>query len=237
MPAPYGGHWPRRIVGGSSDSERLVISSRSSRDLPTPAWPITVTRCGRSSRSTRSTSDISRPASSSRPINGVCARPAPWRGSATHAVGLPGGHRLLLALQAKRLEPLEGDRLAAGAVGRLADRDGVGPARGLEARRHVDRVAHHGVAVADRSRHHLAGVDADAEREAHAELLAALAVRVLHRLLHGEAGPHGALGIVLVGDRSAEDAHHVVADELVDRSAEALDLAHRARAGCDRRGP
>ena len=36
---------------------------------------------------------------------------------------------------------------------------------------------------------------------------------------------HRALGIVLVRHRRAEDRHHRVADELLDRAAEALDLA------------
>ena len=43
----------------------------------------------------------------------------------------------------------------------------------------------------------------------------------LHRLLHREPGADGALGVVLVGDRRAEDGHHVVADVLVDPAAEA----------------
>ena len=49
----------------------LSVSSRRSRDFPTPAWPITVTRCGRPSLTTRSNSDSSRSDSSSRPTSGV----------------------------------------------------------------------------------------------------------------------------------------------------------------------
>ena len=115
---------------GRSRSSRFAVSSRSSRDLPTPAWPMTVTRCGRPSRSTRSTSEASSSASSSRPISGV------WLRSARRACGpasargrLPGGDRLLLALEGQRLEPLVGDRLAAGAVGRSADGHAVRAAR------------------------------------------------------------------------------------------------------------
>ena len=44
---------PHRGLAGRALPTR-VVSSRSSRDLPTPAWPITVTRCGRDSRTTRS---------------------------------------------------------------------------------------------------------------------------------------------------------------------------------------
>ena len=39
----------------------------------------------------------------------------------------------------------------------------------------------------------------------------------------------GALGVVLVRDRRAEDGHHRVADELLDRAAEALELGAQAR--------
>ena len=42
--------------------------------MPTPAWPITVTRCERSSRTTRSKSEDRSVDSSSRPISGDAAR-------------------------------------------------------------------------------------------------------------------------------------------------------------------
>jgi hypothetical protein len=65
----------------------------------------------------------------------------------------------------------------------------------------------------------LARVDADAE---------------LDRLLLGpvanrEGRAHRPLRVVLVGDRGAEDRHHRVADELLDRAAEALELALEPR--------
>jgi len=40
-----------------------------------------------------------------------------------------------------------------------------------------------------------------------------------------QSGTHGALGVVLVRDRRAEDSHYCVANELLDGAAEALDLA------------
>ena len=58
--------------------------------------------------------------------------------------------------------------------------------------------------------------------------LGLLAVRADHRLAHGERRAHGALGVVAVGDRRAEDAHHRVADELLDDAAERLDLVANA---------
>ena len=231
---------PRRTAGtgpaGSSadprGSARVFVSSRSSRDLPTPAWPITVTRYGLPSRSTRSTRDCSSPASSLAADQRRLAHGrGRGRGSREHAGRLPRGDRLLLALQRERLEPLVGDRLPGCPVGRSPTVTLSGPPGGLEPRGDVDGVAHHRVAVADGARHHLAGVDADAQREADAVLLAALPVALLHRLLHREPRADGALRIVLVGDRSPEDAHHVVADELVDRAAEALDLLAEAAQG------
>ena len=44
-----------------------------------------------------------------------------------------------------------------------------------------------------------------------------------------EACAHRALRVVLVRDGRAEDGHHGVADELLERAAEALDLRLRAR--------
>ena len=64
----------------------------------------------------------------------------------------------------------------------------------------------------------------------HGELELFLLVQLVDRVEDAEAGADGALGVVLVCDRRAEDRHHGVADELLDRAAEALDLpASRAR--------
>ena len=46
--------------------------------------------------------------------------------------------------------------------------------------------------------------------------------------LDDERRSHGALRVVAVGERRAEDAHHRVADELLDDAAERLDLAAHA---------
>ena len=61
-------------------------------------------------------------------------------------------------------------------------------------------------------------------RGAHGEIEVPLLVQLLNRLEDSQARPHGPFRIVLVCDRGAEDGHHRVADELLDRSAEALDL-------------
>ena len=54
-------------------------------------------------------------------------------------------------------------------------------------------------------------------------------VQLLDGFARGERRTHGALGIVLVRNGSAEDGHDGVADELLHRAAEALDLRADAR--------
>ena len=49
-------------------------------------------------------------------------------------------------------------------------------------------------------------------------------LEVLHRLENAKTGPNRPLGIVFVCERRAEDSQHCVADELLERAAEALDL-------------
>ena len=52
---------------------------------------------------------------------------------------------------------------------------------------------------------------------------------VVDGLEQPEAGPHRALGVVFVRQRRPEHPHHGVTDELLHRSAEALDLVPHAR--------
>jgi hypothetical protein len=85
---------------------------------------------------------------------------------------------------------------------------------GLQPRRHVHGVAHRRVLAArpQGADEHLAAVDADAHAHGHADLGA------VHRQrrLHLEGGAHGSLGVVLMGDRGAEQRHDLVAHDLVD---------------------
>ena len=136
-----------------------------------------------------------------------------------------------------------------GSVGRahraLADGHAPGPRGALEPRGDVHGVADDGVGVAHRAGEHLAGVHAHAQREVGAVREAV--VHLDHGGLHPEPGADGALGVVLVRHRRAEDRHHVVADVLVDGAAVALDLVaeaqqravherlHRPRGPCARR--
>ncbi len=69
--------------------------------------------------------------------------------------------------------------------------------------------------------HRLAGVDPDPHLEAEARIGL---VQLGDRLEDPEAGPHRSLRVVLVRHGRTEHRHHRVADELLDRAAEPLDL-------------
>ncbi len=71
--------------------------------------------------------------------------------------------------------------------------------------------------------HDLAGVDPDPDLEPDF----GLTVELRDALLHGDGRAHRAQRVVLVHDRHAEDRHHLVADELLDRPAVALDRGRR----------
>ncbi len=97
----------------------------------------------------------------------------------------------------------------------------------LQACRDVDRVAaDHQLPASSGvpAGHDVAGVDADPE----ADLRAVPALDALREgaeaVAHGERSPNGALGVVLVRLRDAEDGEHGVPGELLGRAAEALDL-------------
>ena len=135
----------------------------------------------------------------------------------------PGAQRLLLALHRDRVAGVEGEGLLGGGVGGLADGDGHRWGHRLQARRHVDGVAGEealaarGVDVGAHER--LAGVDPDADLDGSA----ADARQGVELVDDAQAGAHGALGVVLVHGRHAEDGDHGVADELLDRAAVGLD--------------
>ncbi len=133
-------------------------SSASRRDLPTPAWPTIVTRCGACSRATRSSRPCRRPSSSSRPISGAEERIAGPAPSSIVPIdsGLPGGDPLGLALQLQRLELVVVDDLRGQPLGALAHERPAHRRRRLQAGGHVDGVAEHRVGVPDAAGEHLA---------------------------------------------------------------------------------
>src|SRR3954466_668698 len=135
---------------------------------------------------------------------------------------LPHLDRFRLPLRLDRLRLAVIDDVARRAVRPLADEDAVDRRRALQPRGGVDDVAgHHCVALAGlRSERdeRLTGVDGGADLE----FLPA-------RVADGERRTHGALGVVLVRDRRAEDGHHRIPDELLDGAPEALELGTKLR--------
>ena len=153
----------------------------------------------------------------------------PRRGHGEGAGGHERGDGLGLALEVQRLERVVGDRRRGGAARAVAHGDAARLPGRLQACGDVDGVADDRVALPDRARQHLAGVDADPQLEGDVvEVALELGVDLAHRLLHAEGGANGALGVVLVRHRRPEDRHDVVADVLVDLAAEALDLLAQA---------
>ena len=117
------------------------------------------------------------------------------------------------------------DGVAGCAPCRLPDQDAVDRCVRLEPRRRVDDVAgDHALALlrprAERDER-LPGVDADTELE--------LGLLVEDPVADRECCSHRALGVVVVRDRGAEHGHHGVADELLDRAPEALELVAQPR--------
>ncbi len=101
----------------------------------------------------------------------------------------------------------------------------------MEPRRHVHGVAHrpvlHARTRADGPHHHGAGLHADPDAESVDPPAPADLVGELAHLLHDpQPGEERALGVVLVGDRGAEEREHTVARQVLDRAAEGLDRSH-----------
>ena len=218
--APYGVERPRSTRAPPAATS--CANSNARRDLPIPAGPNSVTRCGRRSDETRSHVPDSASSSRLRPTIGarVSGR-SPASASAPTAIQTligPG-----LALRHHRLCRPVVDDGARARVRLLADDHRSDRGRALEACGGVhDVTGNHRLAeVRPGIQRHdrLAGIDGDAEVES---------FLVLGPVADGERRAHRSLGIVAVRDRSAEQAHHRVADELLHHAAVTLDLRPHA---------
>ena len=140
-----------------------------------------------------------------------------------------GGYRLGLALRGDRIDRIDLDRIAHQPEGRLADQDFTGRGCLLEACCRVDRITGHERLPSRRvARDDLTRVDADPERDRRPHATEQLLVQPDHPLLHLPRRTHRPQRVVLVRDRYAENRHHGVPDELLDRPAVTLDrVAHR----------
>ena len=111
------------------------------------------------------------------------------------------------------------DTAARDPVGQRADEDLAGPGGLLETRAQVhDRSGHKELGAVPGPRDGLARVHADAYFERNA-----FAPQARDALAKRERRTHRAVGIVVVCGGHAEDRHHRVADELLDRSAMRLE--------------
>ena len=110
--------------------------------------------------------------------------------------------------------------------------DGPGRRQLFHPGREVGGLAHgrvvHAQIAADRADDDLARVEADPDLHLH-PVRAARVVRVaLQRLLHPERGVARAHGVILVGERRAEEGHDPVAHHLVHGALVAVDGLHHA---------
>ena len=156
----------------------------------------------------------------SRPTIGAPRR-RPGRLVRPRAAGRRRAARLALRLERGRRLDLDG--VAHQPVGRLAEQDLARLGRLLEPRGDVDRVAGRQPLLG--AGDHLAGVDADPELEPRAVAGLELVVQLGEPVPQLGGRAHGAQRVVLVHHRDAEDGHHRVADELLDRAAVPLDIA------------
>ena len=134
---------------------------------------------------------------------------------------LPDWHRLHLPfrLDGWGLEIV--DDVQRRAVGRLTDEDPVDRRGALHARGRVDDVArgHPLSRLRARAQRHqgLAGRDRDSQ-------LQLLLLLLTHPVADRQRCADGSFGVVLMRDGRTEQCHHGVADELLDRAAEPLEL-------------
>ena len=149
----------------------------------------------------------------------VDAEPRPWRDH------FPDRHGLGLALGVHGLGVAVLDHGRGGAVGGLVHEDPVHGGGRLEPGARVHHVARgHALALVRPSRerdHRFARGHADADVEAEARVGG---VELAECIAGGERRPDGALGIVLMGERGAEERDDRVTDELLHGAAEALQL-------------
>ena len=141
---------------------------------------------------------------------------------------LPDFDRLRLSARGRRLDGGVLDGMARRAMRPRADQDRARRRCRLDSRRRVHHVAHRERLAGRRllgADERLSGRDADPDLEGEPGVGG---VQVGDCRPHGEGGAQRALRIVLVADRGSEERDHGVADELLDRAAEPLELVPQA---------
>ena len=166
--------------------------------------------------------ELGAPADENAPARRHTARSVP-RQRAQEPVG---AHAVLAALRRDHVQLTELEAAGGGRRGPLSYED-VACLRALyETRRDDDWVAGHQPAGNGVARYYLTGVDAGAHCDPHTPVALELIVEHAERVAQVERRPQRARRVVLVHARDAENSHHLVPYELVDRSAMANDDVH-----------
>ena len=162
-----------------------------------------------------------------RALGGVLEGRLPRR----HADDLVGGDRIALALDGERTGRQQPQLAPHQTRGGLGDQDLAGRGGLLQPGGDVGRVADGGVVhaqvVADGADHDEARVESHAHGQLGARPEAGVRAAILQRTADLEGGHGRAAGVVLVGQRRAEQRHEAVAEELVDGALVAMDLGQR----------
>ena len=222
-PSPYARQCPWRQVTISGSESTSRLSSYTSRLFPIPGTATSVTNCG--IRSWRARSKLSRriESSRSRPTSSVRA----WWVSSTPkreraAVASQTAIGSALAFRVDRSGSAVIDDPPCRAVGRLVGEDPVHGGGALQAGSSVDDVpGGHGLPLGgarSEGDENLSCRDADAQLESLIE----------REVADRQRCTNSTLRIVVVCRRSAEESHHRVSDELLDRAAVALQLRAHA---------
>ena len=219
-PSPYGRHRPCRQVMSSASRSTSCESSYTSRDLPIPVTPTSVTSCGCRSACARSSASSSRSSSRYRPTSG--ARRAAGRSRRRERVRDRLPHRTVFnfpfASTGSALRELY--RVRCRLVGLARQRGSRSPAPRPVAARQCSRYRRSAIASPS------SGRASSVTSASPVVIPMRSSISVLDcELADRERRTHRALGVVLVRDRCAEERHDRVADELLDGSS----VAARAR--------
>ncbi len=152
------------------------------------------------------------------------------RADRTRCLELVDFHRGCESLDRDRTEGLHRD-VSLDEPQRVLGEEGLAGRRELlhtprEVRRLADGSVVHPQVVAHGSHHDLAGVEAHADLQREPVQLTELLGQQANALLHPERRIAGAHGVVLVGERRAEEGHDAVAHDLVDGALVAVDRLH-----------
>ena len=138
------------------------------------------------------------------------------------------GHPTGLSFESQRFDRLDLDGIAHQPIRLCTDQDLARDRGLLETSRDIDRVAGDECLARVRATgHHLARVDPGAQDDGDAVGTICFGTQLGQPFPDLSRGPDGPQGIVLMQGRDAEDRHHCVADELLDRSPVTFEhLAH-----------